>query len=109
MKAAIAKVVSTFFDQEYFFLYPLNQTESTLLLARKDSVFLTANVKNNALDIQKIINYSNLYFSAPITKIYVPANKELEINTTTELNKTPYSETQIASELHQPSNLPLPV
>ena len=109
VSAAIAKVVSTFFDQEYFFLYPLNQTESTLLLARKDSVFLTANVKNNALDIQKIINYSNLYFSAPITKIYVPANKELEINTTTELNKTPYSETQIASELHQPSNLPLPV
>ena len=109
VSASIAKVVTTFFDQEYFFLYPLNQTESTLILARKDSVFLTANVKNNALDIQKIINYSNLYFSTPTAKIYVPANKELEINSTIELNKTPYSEAQIATELHRPSNLPLPV
>lgn len=109
VSSAVAKVVSTFFDQEYFFLYPLNQSESTLLLARKDSVFLTANVKNNALDIQKIINYSNLYFSAPTSKIYVPADKDLEINATTQLNKTPYSETQIATELRQPANLPLPV
>lgn len=109
VSASIVKVVNTFFDQEYFFLYPLNQTESTLILARKDSVFLTANVKNSALDIQKIINYSNLYFSTPTSKIYLPANKELEINSTTNLNKTPYSEAQIATELHRPSNLPLPV
>ncbi len=109
VSASIVKVVNTFFDQEYFFLYPLNQIESTLILARKDSVFLTANVKNSALDIQKIINYSNLYFSTPTSKIYLPANKELEINSTTKLNKTPYSEAQIATELHRPSNLPLPV
>ena len=109
VSASIAGVIKYYFTQEYFFLYPLNSTEYTLFLAKSNSVYLTAIVKGPILDIQKIINYSNLYFSSPTKKIYVPENKELELPASGNLEKTTFTESQIASELKKASNLPLPV
>ena len=39
----------------------------------------------------------------------MPENKEIEINSTTELEKTTYNDSQIAQSLNKPANLPLPI
>lgn len=106
---SISKVISLKFNGEYFLIYPLTKNEYTLSLSKKDSVYLTANLKGPELDVQKIINYSNLYFPAHTTKFYVPADEDLEINSTDTLEKTPYSSSQIAQEFKKAANLPLPV
>lgn len=106
---AISKVISLRFDGEYFLIYPLTGHEYTLLLSKKDSVYLTANLKGPELEVQKIINYSNLYFPVRTTKFYLPADEPLEISATSALDKTTYSASQIAQEFKKAGNLPLPV
>lgn len=106
---AISKVISLRFDGEYFLIYPLAKGEYTLSLSKKDSVYLTANLKGSELDVQKIVNYSNLYFPTLTTKFYIPAEHDLEINATSSLDKTPYSPALIAQEFKKAANLPLPV
>ena len=106
---AISKVVSLRFNGEYFLIYPLSKGEYTLSLSKGDSVYLTANLKGSELDVQKIVNYSNLYFPTLTTKFYVPADHDLEINATSALDKTPYTPAQIAQEFKKAANLPLPV
>jgi hypothetical protein len=109
VSAAISNTISSIYKQEFFLIYPLNDQEYTLLLSKNNSVYLTINIKGPSLDIQKIVNYSNFYFSSITKKIYVPAERDLEIVTTTEMDKTSYSESQIAQSLSKASNLPLPV
>jgi len=106
---AISKIISLHFDGEYFLVYPLSDNEYTLSLSRKDKVYLTANLKGPTLDVQKIVNYSNLYFTSPTTKFYLPSDIDLGIDATSNLDKTPYYQSQIAAELKKPANLPLPV
>lgn len=109
VSTAISHVISGFYKEQYFLIYPLSKNEFTFFLADQNKVYLTANLKGPSLDIQKLINYAQLYFSHPIKKVFVPANLELEINTTSEIEKTPYSEAQIAKDLKKASNLPLPI
>lgn len=109
VSAAISTVISSIYKQEFFLVYPLNDQEYTLLLSKNNSVYLTVNVKGPSLDIQKIVNYSNFYFSSVTKKIYLPSDKEIEINTTTEMDKTIFDESQIAQSFSRSSNLPLPV
>ncbi len=106
---SIAKVINTFYQGQYFFIYPLENNEVTLSLAKDDLVYLTNNLKGSSLDIQKIINYSNLYFKALTSKIFLPSSQKLDITSTTELEKTDYDDKQIAQNLSKPVNLPLPV
>lgn len=106
---AISKVISLRFDGEYFLIYPLSGHEYTLMLSKKDSVYLTANIKGPDLEVQKIINYSNLYFPVRTTKFYLPAEEPLEISATSAIDKTTYSASQIAQEFKKAVNLPLPV
>lgn len=109
VSTAISNTISSIYKQEFFLIYPLNDQEYTLLLSKDNSVYLTVNLKGPSLDIQKIINYSNFYFSNITQKIYVPEGRDLEIITTTQMDKTLYSESQIAQSLSKASNLPLPV
>lgn len=109
VSGSIAQIISQNFAGEYFLVFPLNQNEFTLLLAQKDSVYLTSNIKGSPLEVQKIVNYSKLYFSAPTTKFYIPADQELEISATSTLDKTPFNQGQIALDNKKPANLPLPV
>ena len=109
VSTAISNTISSIYKQEFFLIYPLNDQEYTLLLSKNNSVYLTVNLKGPSLDIQKIINYSNFYFSNITQKIYVPEGHDLEIITTTQMDKTLYSESQIAQSLSKASNLPLPV
>ena len=109
VSTAISNTISSIYKQEFFLIYPLNDQEYTLLLSKNNSVYLTINLKGPSLDIQKIINYSNFYFSNITQKIYVPEGRDLEIITTTQMDKTLYSESQIAQSLSKASNLPLPV
>ena len=109
VSTAIANTISSVYKQEFFLIYPLNDQEYTLLLSKNNSVYLTTNLKGPSLDIQKIVNYSNFYFSSITKKIYIPEGRDLEIITTTEMDKTIYSESQIAQSLSKASNLPLPV
>jgi len=106
---AISNVVSSIYKQEFFLIYPLNEHEYTLLLSKDNQIYLTANFKGPELDIQKTINYSNLYFSTPAKKLYYPEKSEIEIITTTELEKTAYNENQITQNIIRSYNLPLPV
>ncbi len=109
LSQTIANLVKTFYSQEYFFLFPLSSSQFLLILAKGDLVFLTATLKGTSLDIQKIINYSKLYFSAPIKKIFTPNNDSPDLVSTTSLEKTGYDSSQIAQNLNLPTNLPLPV
>ncbi|HPT65750.1 MAG TPA: LytR C-terminal domain-containing protein [Candidatus Woesebacteria bacterium] len=109
VSTAISNTISSIYKQEFFLIYPLNDQEYTLLLSKNNSVYLTINLKGPSLDIQKIVNYSNFYFSNITKKIYIPEGRDLEIITTTEMDKTIYSESQIAQNLSKASNLPLPV
>jgi hypothetical protein len=96
-------------SQEYFAIHPLNQNEYTLILSSGKTVYLTSNLKGDSLDIQKIINYSKLYFPGLVNKFYVPSDKNIELKSTTELDKTAYNQAEIAQSLKKPTNLPLPV
>lgn len=109
VSTAIANTISNIYKDEFFLIYPLNEQEYTLLLSKNNSVYLTNNLKGPSLDIQKIVNYSNFYFSNITKKIYIPEGSDLEIITTTEMVKTPYTDFQIAQMLSKPTNLPLPV
>lgn len=106
---SIASIINTFFNKEFFLIYPLNTNEYTLLLAKGNSVYLTSNLKGSSLDIQKIINYSNLYFSEKTTKLFLPKDKDIEIISTTKLEETKFDDSQIAREFNKSSNFPLPV
>ncbi|MCW1949673.1 MAG: LytR C-terminal domain-containing protein [Candidatus Shapirobacteria bacterium] len=109
VSAAISNIMSTICLSEFFLIYPLNEHEYTLLLSKNNQVYLTSNFKGPDLDIQKTVNYAQLYFNNPVKKIYHPDNKEIEIITTTEMEKTPYNESQIVQNLKYPANLPIPV
>lgn len=109
VSAALSHIFSTICLSEFFLIYPLNEHEYTLLLSKNNQVYLTSNFKGPDLDIQKTINYAQLYFSNPVKKIYVPDNREVEIVTSTEMEKTPYNESQIVQNFHLPANLPVPV
>lgn len=109
ISSAISNIISSVYKQEFFLIYPLKDQEYTLLLSKDNFVYLTVNLKGPSLDIQKIINYSNFYFSSITEKIYVPENHDLELLSTTQMNKTLYDEAQIAQSLSKASNLPLPV
>jgi hypothetical protein len=71
VSAAISNIISTICLSEFFLIYPLNDHEYTLLLSKNNQVYLTSNFKGPALDIQKIVNYAQLYFSNPVKKIYL--------------------------------------
>lgn len=109
VSAAISNIISTICLSEFFLIYPLNDHEYTLLLSKNNQVYLTSNFKGPDLDIQKTVNYAQLYFNNPVKKIYYPDNKEIDIITTTEMEKTPYNESQIVQNLKFPANLPVPV
>lgn len=106
---AISQVISAIYPHEFFLIYPLNEHEYTLLLSKNNQIYLTANFKGTSFDIQKTVNYAQLYFSTPIKKLYLPENKEIEIISSTEMEKTTYNESQIAQSLNKLTNLPLPV
>jgi len=109
VSAAISNIISTICLSEFFLIYPLNEHEYTLLLSKNNQVYLTANFKGPDLDIQKTINYAQLYFNNPVKKIYYPDNRQIEIVATTELEKTPYNESQIVQNFRLPGNLPIRV
>jgi len=109
VSSACAKVISSINTSEYFLVYPLEHHEYTLILAKGSSVYLSSILKGQSPDIQKIINYSNLYFSTPITKIYLPSIDGFDVVSTAKLVKTSFHDNQIAQKFDKPTNLPLPV
>ena len=106
---SIVNVISQKFSDRYFLIYPQDNNEHLLLLASRDSVYLTSIIKGKELEIQKIINYSKLYFPNIVTKIFVPSDLSSDIVATTKLDKTPFSQSTLATEYKKTSNLPLPV
>jgi hypothetical protein len=109
VSTAINNAIISFYKEHYFLLYPISHNEYTLYLSNGKYVYLATNVKGPSLDIQKIINYSTLYFDKAVNKIFVPSESQFEIVATSELDKTPFIDSQIANEFKKASNLPLPV
>ncbi|MFA4826960.1 MAG: LytR C-terminal domain-containing protein [Candidatus Shapirobacteria bacterium] len=109
VSSACIKTISTFNQNEYFLVYPLSKNNFILVLSKNQSIYLTSVVKGPTLEIQKIVNYSNLYFSSPTTKIYFPSQSKAEIESTTKMETVSFDEKEIAIKLNYPSNLPLPV
>jgi hypothetical protein len=107
--SAISKIIAKFNPSQYFMVYPLEQKDYLLFLSTGPDVYLSTVIKGPILDIQKIINYSSLYFKEPTDKIYIKEGETAEINFNSEMVKTDYSENQIATDFKKPSNLPLPV
>lgn len=109
VSGSISSVIHSFYQQPYFLIYPKEPNEYVLLLSKDNSVYLTSILKGQSLDIQKIINYSGLYFNQPVNKLFLPENFSTEIVSTVQLDKTAYNAGQIAGKLNQAPNLPLPV
>ncbi len=105
----ITRVINSFYQQDYFLIYPLNTTESMLILARGNDVFLTSKLKGVTPDIQKIINYSPLYFGKLTNKLFVPHDILYQVKSTTKMESTMYQPSQIAQSLNMPVNYPLPI
>ena len=104
----IANVVVSFYKDDYFFVYPTSG-ELFLILAKGQSVFLTTKLKGASPELQKIINYSPLYFQKNTTKIFVPQDIPFEVKSTTPMEASSYQSIQIISSLNLPPSLPLPV
>jgi hypothetical protein len=109
ISSACIKAVSTFNQNEYFLVYPLSKSNFVLVLSKNQSIYLTTTLKGPTLEIQKTVNYSNLYFSQPTTKIYFPSQSKAEIESTTKMEIVPFDEKEITLKLNHPGNLPLPV
>ncbi|MCL4384419.1 LytR C-terminal domain-containing protein [Patescibacteria group bacterium] len=105
----IAHSISSFYTSDYFLIYQASATEYFLMLAKASAVYLTAKLKGAAPDLQKIINYSPLYFQKVTSKLFVPQGSTIEPKSTAAMEVTPYQSSQIAASLNQPLNLPLPV
>lgn len=106
---SIANIISQKFSDQYFLIYPLDNSEYLLMLAANDSIYLTSIIKGKELEIQKLINYSKLYFPSMVSKIFIPSDLTADLIATTKLDKSPYSQTSFASEYKKTSNLPVPV
>ncbi|MFA6602762.1 MAG: LytR C-terminal domain-containing protein [Candidatus Shapirobacteria bacterium] len=104
----LARVFSRFYPESFLAIYPTAPNDNTLFIAQNNRVYLSASVKNQNFEIQKTLNYSKLYFSSPIKKIYIPEGfKDNHLPTRAEYSV--YDETQIARQFNLSSNLPLPV
>lgn len=93
----------------FYLLYPQGNGEHLLVLATGASVYLTNILKGKQLEIQKILNYSKLYFPSLVSKIFLPSDLEVELVATTPLNKQSYNQSNIALSFNKTTNLPLPV
>lgn len=109
LSSTLAKAISNFYQEEYFLLYPTDKSEYTLLLAKNDLVYLSNKLKGVNPDLQKIINYSNLYFDKTIERLFFPKDLPLEYKANEKLEKADFIESQLAQNLKYPENLPLPV
>ncbi len=105
---SIARVINNFYKQEYFSIYTYNKDEHVLFLAKGDNLFLTNKLKGTHPEIQKIINYSNLYFDKTINRLFHPKNTSLEYKSQAGLEKAEFEESSIASQLKFAPNLPVP-
>ncbi|MBU3935244.1 LytR C-terminal domain-containing protein [Patescibacteria group bacterium] len=106
---ALCSLINSFYKQEYFLIFPQGTKHYLLVLAKGKDVYLSTCLKGDPLDIQKTVNYSNLYFSTVTKKIFLPRDNAPEIISTTKMEKTPFDQSQIAQNFHQAPNLPLPV
>ncbi len=106
---ALAHLFTNFYDQDYFLLFPLSKTRRLFFLAQKGSVYLSEVLKGDKLEVQKIINYSKLYFDTLTTKFFSPSDSKLNLVTSSQLDTTTYDASQINLKFNKLSNLPLPI
>jgi|GEM_PF-607242 len=106
---AISRVVNNFYKQEYFCLYQYDRDEHVLILSKGDMVYLTNKVKGTHPDLQKTINYSNLYFDKTVNRLFHVKSLTLEYKASDTIEKADFDESSIATQLKLPANFPLPV
>jgi hypothetical protein len=106
---SLVNIFSKYYPKNYFVLYPHSHQESLLILAQNNIVYLSAVVKNQKTDVQKIVNYSNLYFNSPVEKVFLPADFKEKSEIFPKIESTEYHDSQIASQLNFSPNLPLPI
>lgn len=109
LSSSISLVMSHYNSDEYFFAYPVSETEYSLSLSKGDSLYLCNVLKNSSSDVQKTLNYGNLYFNKKITKFYLPTNSKIETTSFEKLDTATYDPSQIAQKFNKAPNLPLPV
>ncbi len=106
---AATKAVSNFYQQEYFLLYPYDNDENTLILAKGSEVYATSKVKSQHPDLNKHINYSNLYFDKPIRRLFSPKGHKIEYKAPEDLETAEFEEVSLATQLKKPVNFTLPI
>jgi len=107
LSEALIKLFDHFYDQPYFIFYPL-ESDYLITLGYLGKVYLTSLIKKSLLDVKKIINYSQAYFGAPATKVFLPSALE-SVFDVPDIEKSIYTDSQVVIDLKLPSNLPLPV
>jgi acyl carrier protein len=109
LSSSISLVMSHYNSEEYFFAYPVSETEYSLSLSKGDSLYLCNVLKNSSPDVQKTLNYGNLYFNKKITKFYLPTNSKIDAASFEKMDTATYDPSQIAQKFNKAPNLPLPV
>lgn len=108
MAKSSANLISRYYKEEYFLLLE-HQQEYTLVLAKGPQVFLTNKLKSSQHDIQKLINYSKLYFDKTINRLFLDKSNTFDLASTTGIEKNDFDTIQIATQQNLPTTLPLPV
>jgi len=109
LSSSISLVMSHYNSEEYFFAYPISETEYSLSLSKGDSLYLCNVLKNSSSDVQKTLNYGNLYFNKKVTKFYLPTNSKIDTASFEKMDTATYDPSQIAQKFNKSPNLPLPV
>ncbi|MBU1130009.1 LytR C-terminal domain-containing protein [Patescibacteria group bacterium] len=109
ISAAISLLISSFYKKKYFLIYQTDDSEFLCILSKNNLVYHSTSIKNISTEIQKNINYSKLYFSSPLDKLFLSKNIDTQNTPLDKFKKTILQESQINQNFKKASNLPLPV
>ncbi|MBU1088899.1 LytR C-terminal domain-containing protein [Patescibacteria group bacterium] len=109
ISSAISSLISSFYQKKYFLIYQTDISEFLCLLAKNKSVYLSVSIKNISAEIQKNINYSKLYFSSTVDKLFLPKNLDTKDTPLDNFEKTILQESKISQDFKKATNFPLPI
>lgn len=109
VSAAVGRIISQLCSDDFFALYPLDDNQTVLFLCQQNQVYLSHVVKGPNSRVQKILNYSQLYFANPSKKLYSLSRLPADLVAAPDFSRTVLDEVELNQQYRQPLNLPLPV
>ncbi len=103
-----SRVIEKYYQDAYFLLMPADDGDKkSLALVKNKQIYITHRFKSALPDLQKIINYSGMYFDVKTDKLFLPKGIDFKYKSTTKLDHAEFDPSTIATQQGFPSNLPL--